>query len=61
LLNDSEYTLQRNIFKGTDIWEFKTNFKNQYDGFVFIYRIDANTGEIISKSEPRMDGFGAKR
>lgn len=56
-LSDADYTLERNAFRGNNVWEFKTSFKHLYDGFNFIYIIDANTGEILHKSEPRLSGF----
>lgn len=52
------YKLEPNVFHGIKIWRFATKIPDsEYYDFEFSYLIDANTGDFLLKSEPKMPGF----
>lgn len=59
-INDiqNNYKLESTVLHGNKIWRFTTKIPDsKYSHFQFVYLIDANTGEFLLKSEPKMPGF----
>lgn len=56
----NNYTLESDVFHGVKIWQLSFKVPDlKYSNFQFSYLIDANTGDFLLKSEPKLDGFNA--
>lgn len=48
----NSYKIERDVYKNTSVWEISIRLE-EYSNFHFKYIVDANSGEIIFKGEPK--------